>query len=127
MTDAELSAKNISPDLLSDAKAVIYQTPPDWPGGQQTVLAFRGTADAADVVVDHDQALGLETSQYKAAVTLGQSVEKNLGSNGSGHRPFSWRRQGDGGWNLRGATGEWFFLIRLASTPTPSEGTGTGS
>lgn len=79
MSDAELEAKGIDKRLLADSKAVIYRSDKDWPGGQKTVLAFRGTADAEDAVVDHDQALGLPTRQYEAATELGIEVGESLG------------------------------------------------
>jgi hypothetical protein len=77
LTGADL--KGVSPDLLSASQAVIYQTPPDWPGGQKTVLAFRGTEDGQDLAVDHDQALALPTAQYRAAAQLGVEVGESFG------------------------------------------------
>ena len=81
MSNDELEAKGISSDRMDKARAVMYQTPEDWPGGKQTVLAFRGTADLEDGIVDHDQALALETRQYRAAAKLGQDVRKGFGEN----------------------------------------------
>jgi len=81
MSDAELAEAGIGPDLLQKAKATIYRTPEDWPGGQRTVLAFRGTvpSEMADLQTNMDQALGGETAQYKAATQLGASVARKLG------------------------------------------------
>ncbi len=80
LSDAELAGQGIHPALLQKSQAVIYQTPPDWPGGQKTVLAFRGTADLEDAIVDHDQALGLATTQYAAAALLGPQVQRHFGA-----------------------------------------------
>lgn len=77
--DAELEAAGISPDALADARAVVYRSEPDWPGGQKTVLAFRGTADLEDGIVDHDQAMALDTRQYETAMLAGQQVSQGLG------------------------------------------------
>ena len=79
--DAELEALGISPQALADSRAVVYRSAPDWPGGQKTVLAFRGTADLEDGIVDHDQAMALETKQYEAAMLVGRQVGKGLGPN----------------------------------------------
>lgn len=80
LSDKELGEAGIDKKLLEDSKAVIYKTAPGWPGGEKTVLAFRGTADLADGVVDMDQALGVGTEQYKSSVQLGISVEAALGN-----------------------------------------------
>lgn len=80
LDDKTLLDKGIDPQLMRDARAVMYETPDDWPGGKKTVLAFRGTADLADGIVDHDQAMGLDTLQYQSAVALGQDVRKGFGS-----------------------------------------------
>ena len=77
---SDLRAMGLDPDLMDEARAVLYQTPKDWPGGQKTVLAFRGTDDLEDGIVDHDQAMALETKQYKAAMLLGTEVSERLGS-----------------------------------------------
>jgi len=79
MSDADLRARHLDPDLMNQARAVMYQTPDDWPGGAKTVLAFRGTADLEDGIVGHDQAMALETKQYQAAVLLGNDVSERLG------------------------------------------------
>lgn len=79
ISDAELESIGISPDALADSRAVVYRSEPDWPGGQKTVLAFRGTADLPDGIVDHDQAMGLETRQYEAAMLVGRQVMSGLG------------------------------------------------
>jgi hypothetical protein len=81
MSPDELKKSGIDPKLLADSKAVIYQTPEDWPGGQKTVLAFRGTepSEVEDLKTNLDQALGAETVQYNAAVKLGSSVSTKLG------------------------------------------------
>lgn len=79
--DAELMAAGIDPALTRDAKAVVYRTGPDWPGGQRTVLAFRGTvpSEADDLKTNYDQALGLETVQYSAASKLGRDIGQKFG------------------------------------------------
>lgn len=79
--DADLRAAGIDPALTRDAKAVVYQTPPDWPGGQRTVLAFRGTvpSEADDLKTNFDQALGAETVQYRAAAELGRQMSEKYG------------------------------------------------
>lgn len=81
MSDSELDKAGIDPALLRDAKATIYRTPADWPGGQQTVLAFRGTvpSEMEDLQTNMDQALGGDTIQYKAAAQLGTNVANKLG------------------------------------------------
>ena len=67
--------------LLAKSKAVIYQTPKDWPGGQKTVLAFRGTvpSEADDLTTNFDQAMGLNPIQYQAASGLGEEVSRKYG------------------------------------------------
>jgi hypothetical protein len=79
MTDAELKEAKIDKDLLENSQAVIYRSNPAWPGKPKIVLAFRGTADMDDVVVDHDQAMGIATAQYESAARLGKIVFKRLG------------------------------------------------
>jgi hypothetical protein len=81
VTDAELIKTGIDPRLLKDSKAVIYKTPADWPGGQKTVLAFRGTepTQIEDLTTNLDQALGGTTVQYQAATKLGAQVAKRIG------------------------------------------------
>lgn len=79
LDDKTLLDKGVDPQLMRDAQAVMYETPDDWPGGKKTVLAFRGTADLADGIVDHDQAMGLDTLQYQSAVALGRDVRKGFG------------------------------------------------
>jgi hypothetical protein len=83
MSNADLAKAGIDPQLLADSKAVVYQTPKDWPGGQKTVLAFRGTVptESADLTTNIDQALGRETAQYEAAKQLGQDMSTQFGSN----------------------------------------------
>lgn len=82
LSDAEVLAQGIDPKLLADSKGVIYQTPADWPGGQQTVLAFRGTepSEDEDLKTNLKQALGEETVQYEAAKKLGAAVAEKFGS-----------------------------------------------
>lgn len=80
VSDPDLLAMGLKPEVMNEARAVLYQTPKDWPGGQKTVLAFRGTDDLEDGIVDHDQAMALETKQYKAAMLLGTEVSERLGS-----------------------------------------------
>jgi type VI secretion system secreted protein VgrG len=79
VSDAELKERGLD-GLVKDSKAAIYKTPPDWPGGSKTVLAFRGTDGKEDILVDHDQAFGVGTAQYKAAAQLGSRVQKEYGS-----------------------------------------------
>ncbi|WP_333709220.1 hypothetical protein [Malikia spinosa] len=77
MTEQEIKDAGLSPKLVNDAKAVIYKLPPDFPFDPKTVVAFRGTtADTEDILTDHDQALGLETEQYKAASELGKQLRR---------------------------------------------------
>ncbi|MYZ51547.1 hypothetical protein [Malikia spinosa] len=77
MTEQEIQDAGLSPKLVNDAKAVIYKLPPDFPFDPKTVVAFRGTtADTEDILTDHDQALGLETEQYKAASELGKQLRR---------------------------------------------------
>ncbi len=79
MTEEQAKKLKIDTSLLKDAKAVIYTLPPDFPFDPKTVVAFRGTtAEAEDILTDHDQALGLETEQYKAARELGQQLKDYL-------------------------------------------------
>ena len=79
MTPEQAQKANIDPALLKDAKAVIYKLPPDFPFDPKTVVAFRGTTgETADILTDHDQALGLETEQYKAASALGKQLKDHL-------------------------------------------------
>jgi hypothetical protein len=82
LSDAEVQAKGIDPSLLAKSKGVIYQTPADWPGGQQTVLAFRGTepSEEEDLKTNLNQAMGEETVQYKAAKDLGAIFSEKFGS-----------------------------------------------
>ena len=51
------------------------------------MVAFRGTtAEAEDILTDHDQALGLETEQYKAATDLGRQLRLRIpGAEVTGH------------------------------------------
>jgi hypothetical protein len=79
LTDQELAAQDINTDLLKTSKAVIYQTPADWPGGQKTVLAFRGTKDKEDWVTNYKQAMAMPTAEYRDAARLGSSVSKAFG------------------------------------------------
>ena len=79
MTEQEIREAKLDPELLDKAKAVIYKLPPDFPFDPKTVVAFRGTTlDKEDILTDHDQALGLETEQYKAARELGQQLKDYL-------------------------------------------------
>ena len=79
MTEEQAKELKIDTSLLRDAKAVVYTLPPDFPFDPKTVVAFRGTtADAEDILTDHDQALGLETQQYKGARDLGQQLKDYL-------------------------------------------------
>lgn len=77
---SELQANGVDVKDMEAARAVLYRTPSDWPGGQKTVLAFRGTADLDDGVVDVDQAMGVSTTQYKSANVVGHQVAKGYGS-----------------------------------------------
>jgi len=75
MSDNELKAAGIDPALLRESKAVVYQCPDNFPFNPKTVLAFRGTtSETQDILSDHDQALGLKTTQYTAAKELGREV-----------------------------------------------------
>lgn len=83
MNDNDLRKAGIDPNLLRNSKAMVYQTPKDWPGGQKTVLAFRGTEpdETEDLNTNVEQALGRETVQYKAAKQLGQNMAEKFGPN----------------------------------------------
>ncbi|MEP6504414.1 MAG: hypothetical protein ABJD97_13845 [Betaproteobacteria bacterium] len=72
--------EGVSVEALERSRAVVYQTPEDWPGGQKTVLAFRGTADAEDAMVDYDQAMSQPSAQYTAAMKAGREVAKGYGT-----------------------------------------------
>ena len=75
----EIEDAGLSPKLVNDSKAVIYKLPPGFPFDPKTVVAFRGTTgDTEDMLTDHDQALGLETEQYKAATDLGKQLRDQL-------------------------------------------------
>jgi len=77
MTAQEIKDAGFTPELLEKSKATIYKLPPDFPFDPKTVVAFRGTTlDKEDILTDHDQALGLETEQYKAASELGMQLRK---------------------------------------------------
>ena len=79
MTREEILAAKLDPELVEQSKAVIYKLPPDFPFDPKTVVAFRGTtADAEDILTDHDQALGLKTRQYDAANDLGKQLRKYM-------------------------------------------------
>ena len=80
--NATLEGMGIDKRLLEKSKAVIYQTPADWPGGHKTVLAFRGTvpSDSDDLKTNLDQAMGKETVQYQAATKLGRAIAKHFGT-----------------------------------------------
>jgi hypothetical protein len=78
MTPDELQDANIKLDDVKAARAVVYKCPDDFPFEPKTVVAFQGTtADPDDILADHDQALGLKTSQYDAAVNLGKQMKGN--------------------------------------------------
>lgn len=77
---AELESRGVSVKDLEAARAVVYRTPETWPGGQKTVLSFRGTADLEDGIVDHDQAMGLPTDQYKSAMQVGDAMSNGFGT-----------------------------------------------
>jgi hypothetical protein len=67
MTPEELDDAGIKPNDMKTARAVVYKCPDDFPFDPKTVVAFQGTtADPDDILADHDQALGLKTSQYEA-------------------------------------------------------------
>jgi hypothetical protein len=76
---SELEAKGVSVKDLEAARAVVYRTPDNWPGGAKTVVSFRGTADLEDGIVDHDQAMSVPTTQYKAAMRVGDSMSQGFG------------------------------------------------
>ena len=75
----ELDAKGVSVKDLEDARAVVYRTPDNWPGGAKTVISFRGTKDLEDLIVDHDQAMAVAKTQYKAAMRVGDSMSTAYG------------------------------------------------
>jgi hypothetical protein len=78
MTSDELRDAGIRPEEMKAARAVVYTCPDDFPFDPKTVVAFQGTtADPDDILADHDQALGLKTSQYEAAKRLGSSMAGN--------------------------------------------------
>ncbi len=79
MSADQLRSHHIDPQTMDQARAVMYETPDDWPGGKRTVLAFRGTFDLEDGIVDHDQAMAVDTKQYQAAVLLGNDVSERMG------------------------------------------------
>ena len=91
LSDAEVQAKGIESSLLAKSKSVIYQTPADWPGGQTTVLAFRGTepSEEDDLKTNLNQAMGEETAQYEAAKELGSNVADKL-ENSRGSLDIRW-------------------------------------
>jgi hypothetical protein len=77
MTEQQILDTGLTPELLEKSKATIYRLPPDFPFDPKTVVAFRGTtSEAEDILTDHDQALGLETEQYKSATDLGKQLHK---------------------------------------------------
>ena len=87
MTEQQIRDAGLSPKLVNDAKAVVYQLPPDFPFDPKTVVAFRGTTgEAEDILTDHDQALGLKTRQYDAATDLGKQLKDQMpGTEVTGH------------------------------------------
>lgn len=89
MTSDELQDAGIKPTDMKTARAVVYKCPDDFPFDPKTVVAFQGTtADPDDILADHDQALGLKTSQYEAAKRLGSSMADNpafVGAEVTGH------------------------------------------
>lgn len=117
MSPAEVAASGIDPKLLDRSKAVLYQTPTDWPGGQKTVLAFRGTvpSDADDLRTNFDQALGKETVQYEAAKQLGRDVAERFGQGAlvTGHS------LGGGKAQAAGATGGLYGMMFNAAGLNP--------
>ncbi|EHR70165.1 Protein of unknown function (DUF2974) [Burkholderiales bacterium JOSHI_001] len=110
MSDADLAQAGIDKRLLEDSKAVVYQTPENWPGGQETVLAFRGTvpSEVEDLKTNMDQALGKETVQYKAANQLGLVISKKYGADTlvTGHSLGGGKAQAAG--SMGGLTGMMF-------------------
>ena len=83
----DVEKRGMSWDALQDSKAVVYQTPPDYPGGPQTVVAFRGTTPGADdILTDYDQDMGHPTRQYEAAGEVGYQASKAFpGAEMTGH------------------------------------------
>jgi hypothetical protein len=77
-SDGELEKMGLKPAVVRDAKAAVYTLPPGFPFEPKTVVAFRGTVvgDAEDLLVNHDNALGMETRQYGAAMAIGKSLRK---------------------------------------------------
>lgn len=79
MTEQQIKDSGLDHELVKRSKATIYKLPPDFPFDPKTVVAFRGTtADPEDILTDHDQALGLETDQYKAARDLGKQLRSRI-------------------------------------------------
>jgi hypothetical protein len=106
MTEQEIKDAGLTPKLVEDSKAVIYKLPPDFPFDPKVVVAFRGTTlDKEDVLTDHDQALGLETEQYKAARDLGRQLKYRIpGAEVTGHSLGGGKAQAAGvGGDLKGA------------------------
>ncbi|MBF0332112.1 MAG: hypothetical protein HQL40_00500 [Alphaproteobacteria bacterium] len=77
MSAEEMSAKGIIIKDVINSKAVIYSIPDDFPFEPKEIVAFRGTTEKTDdILADHDQALGIENSQYNAAIALGAQVSE---------------------------------------------------
>ena len=87
MTLREAEDAGLNTRALQESKAVVYSLPSDFPFEPKTVVAFRGTtSEAEDIITDHDQALGLKTAQYDAAVVPGEQVGTKLpGAEVTGH------------------------------------------
>jgi hypothetical protein len=78
MSPDDLREAGIKPADMQTARAVVYKCPDDFPFDPKTIVAFQGTtADPDDILADHDQALGLKTSQYEAAKRLGSAMNGN--------------------------------------------------
>jgi hypothetical protein len=128
MTKDELVAARIDSKDLETARAVVYKCPDDFPFDPKTVVAFQGTtADPDDILADHDQALGLKTSQYEAAKKLGMQMENNPAFEGAevtGHSLGGGKAQAAG--ILAGLKGQMFNSAGLnpKTLGLPADGLG---
>jgi hypothetical protein len=76
-SDGELEKMGLDPLTVRDAKAAVYSVPAGFPFEPKTVVAFRGTAgEAEDIAVNHDNALGRSTRQYRASLELGKALSE---------------------------------------------------
>lgn len=128
MTPDELRDADIKPDDMTAARAVVYKCPDDFPFDPKTVVAFQGTtADPDDILADHDQALGMKTSQYEAAKRVGSSMADNPAFEGAevtGHSLGGGKAQAAG--ILAGLKGQMFNSAGLnpKTMGLPADGLG---